>query len=257
MRSIDTHSHIQFPHYDADRGDAIQRAGDAGVSMICVGTDLGTSRSAIAISEKYPDVVLGATVGQHPTDTDGDFPESEFREIAQNKRVIAIGECGLDYYRVEDQESRIKQAEIFIRHLALASEIKKPLVIHCRKAFPDLISILEKNKNLLAPEMAGVIHFFSGTSEDATRLIDLGFYLGFGGVVTFTEEYHETIRNISLERMLSETDAPFVAPVPYRGRRNEPAFIVQTVQALADIRRESVEELSETLFSNAKKLFSV
>lgn len=257
MRVIDTHSHIQFPHYDADREDVIHRAGDVGISMICVGTDLETSKSAIATSQKHPDVVLGATVGQHPTDTDGEFPESEFREIAQHKRVIAVGECGLDYYRVENRESRIRQAEIFIRHIALASEFKKPLVIHCRKAFSDLISILEKNKYLLIPEGAGVIHFFSGTKDDAIRLIDLGFYLGFGGVVTFTEEYHETIRIIPLERMLSETDAPFVAPVPYRGRRNEPAFIVNTVKALADIRRESVEEFSEALFSNAKKLFLV
>lgn len=257
MRIIDTHSHIQFPQYDADRSDVMRRAEDAGVSMICVGTDLETSKSAIAVCEEYSGVVLGATVGQHPTDTDGGFLENEFREIARHKRVVAVGECGLDYYRVEDQQSRIRQAEIFIRHLALASEIKKPLVIHCRNAFPDLIQILTSNSSKLKTGQAGVIHFFSGTRDDAARLIDLGFYLGFGGVVTFTEEYHETIRNIPLERILSETDAPFVAPVPHRGQRNESAFIVHTVKALAAIREESVEEFSEALFSNAKKLFSV
>ena len=234
---IDSHAHVQFPAYSEDRGAVISRALDAGVWMVNIGTEDSTSRAAIELAEKYPEGVY-ATVGFHPghvgpnhhdewektAPSEEVFDIEKLRALAEHPKVVGVGECGLDYYRETSdkaQEIRKKQKEIFVAQINLAKELHKPLIIHCRDAFADLIRILSSYLLALSSQPAGVVHFFSGTVEDARKLIGLGFYLGFGGVVTFAKAYENVVREIPLERIVLETDAPYVAPVPYRGQRNE------------------------------------
>ncbi|MDO8600335.1 MAG: TatD family hydrolase [bacterium] len=281
---IDSHAHIQFPAYDEDREVVILRSREAGVhphtkdfgvgvKMIAVGTQVSTSEDAIRAAEQWPEDVVGATVGFHPNHLNAEwhhdkhelkeaeqetFYISKFRNIAAHSRVVAIGECGLDYYRIKEQEASIKEAQekVFIQQIVLAHEVKKPLIIHCRSAFSDLISVLQATSYQLQAR-AGVIHFFSGTIDDARKLMDFGFYLGFGGVITFAKEYEEVIRFAPLDRILLETDAPYVAPVPYRGKRNEPAYMVETAKKLAELKGVSPEEVAHQTTQNAVFLFSL
>ena len=272
---IDSHAHIQFPAYDEDRDAVVSRARDAGVGMVNVGTEVLTSRLAIEVAERYGEG-LWATAGFHPShlgaDThydpweleaknQGSFEPDAFRELARHPRVVAIGECGLDYYRGERGRGardsvRGRQIDIFQQHIELAKEVGKPLVIHCRQAFADLITILNSELRMLHSP-AGVIHFFSGSWDDAKRLMELGFFLGFGGVVTFAREYDDVVRQAPLDRILVETDAPYVAPVPYRGKRNEPAYIVETVKKIAELKGIDGDEVAAATTANAKQLFGL
>lgn len=273
---IDTHSHIQFPAYDEDRKDVIARAETAGVATIVIGTQISTSKEGIKIAIEYPRVVLGATAGFHPNHLAPDeffdaqelragikeeFDGNALRELAEDKHILGVGECGLDYYRLpKDPEVAAKieerQKEVFVSHIKIASEFKKPLVIHCRSAFQDLISLLVANNQWLGTT-PGVIHFFSGTADDARQLIDLGFYIAFGGVITFAKDYEEIVRFVPLERIVLETDAPYVTPAPYRGKRNESAYVIETAKKLAEIKNISLEEVAIKTTENAKKLFGL
>jgi TatD DNase family protein len=268
---IDSHSHIQFPAYDEDREAVIVRSRESGTRMIAVGTQASTSEDAVRIAEQYPDDVVGASVGFHPnhasqnTHHDSDelreaapeiFDIGRMRELARHSRVIAIGECGLDYYRIKNSELRIKQEEIFRRQIELALELQKPLIVHCRDAFTDLISILQTT-NYKLQTRAGVIHFFSGTTDNARALLDLGFYLGFGGVITFAAEYDEVVKYAPIDRILLETDAPYVAPAPFRGKRNEPAYVAETAKKLAELKKVSLEEVAQQTTQNAISLFGL
>lgn len=252
---IDTHSHIHFPEYDSDREQVILRARASRVRMIAVGTDIKSSENAISLASTYPMDILGATVGFHPTYNSEHFNFETLHVLVQKPHVVAVGECGLDYFRVEDETKRVLQRQIFIQQIHLAFEFKKPLIVHCRNAFSDLRSILREYKPFLLEGRSGIIHFFSGSHEDAEDLITLGFYLGFGGVATFTRDYDEVIQKAPIDRVLVETDAPYVAPVPYRGKRNEPAYIIETVRKIAEIREEPLEFLQTKLLENTKKLF--
>lgn len=270
---IDSHSHIQFPAYDKDREAVVLRSREARVKMIAVGTAMKTSEDAIRVAVQYPDDILGAAVGFHPghasenayhdTNESMDavreaFDIERLRELANHARVVAIGECGLDYYRIQGLEASIKetQEKIFIQQIELARELHKPLIVHCRSAFPDLIEIIVSHR-LSHVSGSGAIHFFSGTVDDARALLDLGFYLGFGGVITFAREYDEVIRYAPLNRILPETDAPYVAPVPYRGKRNEPAYVVEVAKKLAELKAVSPEEVAQQTTQNAVSLFGL
>lgn len=270
---IDSHCHIQFPAYDADRKAVIARALESGIGMVNVGTQFQTSIDAIALAEQYPEGVW-ATVGFHPNHVSGGtyhdpwelrgglpepFDIEKFRELARHPKVVAIGECGLDYYRIKNHESGImdRQREVFRQQIELAKEVPKPLVIHCRNAFRDLISILDSCFMIYDSRPAGVVHFFSGSWEDAEKLLELGFYLSFGGVITFAREYDEVIQKTPLERLLLETDAPYVAPAPYRGKRNEPAYVIEVAKKIAELRGVGFEEVSAITTANAKTLFSI
>lgn len=271
---FDVHTHVQFHAYKDDADAVVRRALDAGIWMVNVGTQQDMSLSAIAFAEKYPEGVY-ATVGLHPvhtgksyhdkdeigdnaafTDHGEEFDYNFYKKIATHPKVVAIGECGLDYYRIENQESRIKQENVFRQHIELAKGVKKPLMIHCRSAFSDLIRILVSDQvsNVRCP---GVVHFFSGTKDDAGKLLDLGFSFSFGGVLTFTRDYDEVVRHIPLERIVLETDAPYITPVPYRGRRNEPLYITEVAKKLAEIKNVSFEEVSLQTTKNAKKIFRI
>ncbi len=279
-RLFDVHTHTQFAAYKDDKGVVIQRALDAGVWMVNVGTQKDTSAAAVETAHQYAEGVY-ATVGLHPIHTDKSHHDKEelslpsealakeggfisrgeefdyayYKKLAADSKVVAIGECGLDYYRLEEQTKQ-KQFAVFEQQIALAGEVRKPLMIHCRNAFADLIEILNGHRSgLNAPP--GIIHFFIGTVDDAKKLLELGFSFSFGGVLTFARDYDDTVRYIPLDRIVLETDAPYITPVPYRGKRNEPAYAVETAKKLAELKDASYEEIAKQTFENARKIFNI
>ena len=243
---IDAHSHLNDKVYDADREAVIARMFEAGVKTITVGTDLEMSRKAILIAEKYD---MWATVGQHPSDNLNEvFDLTIYRKLCENPRVVAIGECGLDFHWEKTEEGRKRQIELFEKQIELAKEVGKPLMIHCREAYDYL------------PDFRGVIgnfHFFSGSIADAKKYLDRGFTFSFGGVITFTHDYDELVGYIPAGSLLLETDAPYVAPVPNRGKRNEPAYVTEVVKKIAEIRGISPEQVAEVTFATAKRVFAL
>lgn len=253
---FDTHTHVQFESYDSDREEVLARAREAGVWMVNVGTDLDSSRKAVALAGKEGEGIF-ASVGLHPNDVASDMDFTPFERLARDPHVVGIGETGLDYFRTPEKEKQELQKEIFLKHVALACAVKKPLIIHCRDAHPDLLAIM---KSASLPTIPGVMHFFGGTGawENLDAYLAMGFYISFAGVVTFSKYSHtEDIKRIPKERILVETDAPFVAPEPERGKRNEPAFVRFTVEKIAQIRGVSFDEMAAQTSHNARTLFSV
>jgi TatD DNase family protein len=258
---FDIHSHLNFPDFDRDREEVIERMKQAGVFTVVVGTDKKTSKTAIELAEQNEGIF--ASVGLHPTDKQNEpFDFDYYKNLAQHPKVVAIGECGLDYYRSQEarnpkSEIRNKQKDIFKKHIELAIESGKPLMIHCRGAHDEVIEILSGFHSQFSARQNGNIHFFSGTWQEAQRYFNLGFTISFAGVITFSRDYDEVIRNTPFEKLLIETDAPFVSPVPYRGRRNEPAYVAEAAKQIAKIRNISYEEVAETTTQNALKLFKI
>jgi TatD DNase family protein len=253
---FDIHTHLNFSDFDEDRGEAIKRCLDNDIWMINVGSDLASSKKAIEIAQGYKEGIY-ATVGLHPTDATEETPPSELKELAKNKKVVAIGECGLDYFHIKDESEREKQKKVFREQIELALELNKPLVIHCREAHDDLAKILNEYSDR---NLKGHLHFFGGEGawEKKDEYLKMGLSLSFTGVVTFPKYSHiEDLKNIPLDKIMIETDAPFVAPVPYRGQRNEPAYVVEVAKKLAEIKSISVEEVAETTTQNALKLFGI
>ncbi|MEK7630380.1 MAG: TatD family hydrolase [Patescibacteria group bacterium] len=288
LKFFDAHTHVNLAAFREDYKETITRAFSHGVGMVNVGTQKDTSLRAVEIAREFPGSVYAA-IGLHPVHVSKSFhDESElglgeaakaftsrgenfdydfYKKLASDPKVVAIGECGLDYFRVESSKLEVvrdKQKETFLKQIELSHEVKKPLMIHCRnapsansgQAFADLISTLSvmSHKLLVNP---GIIHFFSGTKEEAEKLVNLGFSFTFGGVITFARDYDEVIKTIPLDRILSETDAPYVTPEPYRGKRNEPSYVVEVVKKLAEIKGISVDEMADSILANAKKIFSI
>lgn len=311
IKFIDAHTHAQFAAFDEDRDAVIRRALDAGIVIVNVGTKKETSQSAVELARSYENVY--AAIGLHPihashSESDPEelkrveanpeegFDYEFYKKLASDDKVVAIGECGLDYavfareqcervqkralatprrdvgaseFSQEDiEEVKKKQKDIFVQQIQLAHEVKKPLMIHCRSAMDDLIEILITNYQLLITNRPGIMHFFSGTVSEAKKLLDMGFYFTFGGVITFpprlaersrgeagTRDYDEVVRVIPIDRILSETDAPYVAPAPYRGKRNEPAHVIEVVKKLAELKKVSVETMANKILENAQSVF--
>jgi TatD DNase family protein len=270
---FDSHTHTQFAVFKNNYKEVISRALSLKIGLINIGTQKETSLKAVNIALEFSNDPVYAAVGFHPIyagqilkdkDEIDDFNNLEnfkydyefYKNLAQNDKVVAIGECGLDYFRLKKDEDKIKQKEIFLNQMNLSFEIKKPLMIHCRNAFSDLIEILKQNKNLLS-QPAGVVHFFTGTIEDAKDLLNLGFYFTFGGVITLTRDYDEIIRFLPLDRILSETDAPYVTPLAYRGKINEPQYIPEIVKKLAEIKNIAPEELKAQIIKNNEEVFKI
>ena len=273
---FDVHTHAHFSAFEADSAKVIERAIDSGVWLANVGTQRDTSENAIKVAEGYREGVW-ATVGLHPTHTAQSYHDSKelgggesargftsrgetfdyefYKQLASHNKVVAIGECGLDYYRLSEETKKL-QKEIFIRHIELAKEAGKPLMVHCRNAFADLIEILTSNRELLN-DVPGIIHFMTGTKDDAKKLMKLGFSFSFGGVITFARDYDEVIRYVPNENILLETDAPCVAPVPYRGRRNEPSYVIEVAKKLGELKGISEEDIALKTTKNALKLFGL
>lgn len=272
---FDVHTHAQFAAFADDAGAVIQRALDAGVWMVNVGTQADTSKKAIELAKKYPEGVY-ATVGLHPIHTERSYHDKQelggtgkefesreeefnyeyYKNLSRYEKVVAIGECGLDYYRLS-KDTREKQRDAFEKQIQLSADVHKPLMIHCRQAFTDLIEILKTHNHTLNAGNSGIIHFFSGTMDDARTLLQLGFSFSFGGVLTFTSDYHEVVRYIPLDRIVLETDAPYVAPVPYRGKRNEPIYVREVAKKLAEVKNTDFETVAAQTFQNAKSIFGI
>jgi TatD DNase family protein len=268
----DTHCHLDFNKFDEDRQAVIQRAIQSGVGrMLVPSLDLDSSHSALRLAEAYPNVY--AAVGFHPTDLDK-FSENAFDElkkVADHAKVLAIGEIGIDYYWVKEREERAFQFEVLRRQLAWAASANKPVVIHMREeedawfaqASVDLLRILsEWHKELRAvdhplAEKPGVLHSFNGNLETAQKAITMNFYIGVTGPVTYknAEEKRNIIKQLPLDKLLIETDAPFLSPVPHRGKRNEPAFVSYIADKIAEIHRTTREQVAEMTAKNAAHLF--
>lgn len=267
---IDIHSHLNFTDFDKDREEIIARLKEEKIATITVGTTVADSKQAIALAKKHEN--LYATVGIHPTHawTDADFAELD--TLAAHPKVVAIGECGLDFYRLpkelgetEIQQIKMYQGQSFAKHIELALKHDKPLMIHCRAAYEEAYSILSAyktgpTKHEHADRLRGNFHFYAGNLEMAKKFIALGlpgFTISFDGPITFARDYDEVIRGVPLTALMSETDAPFAAPNPHRGRRNEPAYVKEIVAALAEIRGEPFETVQKAMVENARRVFDL
>jgi TatD DNase family protein len=257
MQLIDTHVHLDMSHFDDDREEVIARAKAAGVSpLITIGVTLETSRAAVQLADAHGEVY--AAVGIHPHDARNWDRETPFvlRDIAAHPKVVAIGEIGLDYYR--DFSPRDVQRRVFRQQLDLAGELGKPVIVHDREAHDDTLRILEAwTGERTTNASLGTLHCFSGDRRMAEQVIALGFYLGFDGPVTYKNArgLREMIGNLPVERLLVETDAPFLAPHPYRGKRNEPAYVPLIAEAIAAARGMAITALAEQMTANACSLF--
>ncbi|MEK7515760.1 MAG: TatD family hydrolase [Patescibacteria group bacterium] len=256
VKYVDAHCHIQFEQYREDDTELIERMREEGVAGIVVGVDAESSREAVVLAKEHEH--LFASVGLHPNRVGKEFFDSEiFRELAKNTKVVAIGECGLDYYRTAEANGEVKRRAL----IALAVKLNKPLIIHARPskgtmdAYTDLIGILEEAKSVHGENLRGDVHFFVGGAAEAEALVALGFTLSFTAVITFARDYDEIIRTMPLSSILSETDAPYVAPASRRGERNDPLAAIDVVAKIAEIRGEPLEVVRKTLLANAKRLF--
>ena len=256
---VDTHAHLDTAEFNEDRAETIARALDAGIgAIITVGTDLESSREAIALSEQYTEVYAAAGIQPHDVATIDQSDMARLREIAGHPDVVAIGETGLDFYR--DFSPREAQIQALKWHLALASELELPVIIHCRQAEEAMLNILhgwisEYGNSL--NHCRGVIHCFNSDRDTANEYLDMGFYLSLGGYIGYpsSASMHSVIRSIPENRLLVETDCPFLPPQEYRGKRNEPAYLPLTVKALASIREEKYEDIASATTRNAQQLF--
>ncbi|MDP3988930.1 MAG: TatD family hydrolase [bacterium] len=275
MEYIDIHTHLNLAAFNDDREEVLRRTHEGGVGIINVGTQYDTSKAAVEIARRCESGVY-ASVGLHPIHTTKSFHDEQelgdegkaftsrgeefsydaYKELAQQKSVVAIGECGLDYYRV-DASTKDAQVSAFVAQIALANEVNKPLMLHIRdggdcKAYHDALEILKSEARV-----RGNVHFFAGTTAIAKEFLDMGYTLSFTGVITFAPTYKDLVSYVPLSMMHAETDAPYVAPVPHRGKRNEPIFVKETVNKIAEIKREELSVVIEQLRNNARELFGV
>jgi len=250
---IDSHAHLEMKEFDRDREEVIRRARQAGVDFIVtVGTNLALSKKAIALTAKHENIY--ATVGVHPHDvakTDKSTFEA-LKELAHNPKVVAYGEIGLDFFRnISPPE---KQLDLFGRQLELAKELQLPVIIHDRDAHEQTLRIVSASG-----VRRGVFHCFSGDYDMAQQCINLGFYISVPGVVTYdkAKTIQDVARRVPLSSLLLETDAPYLAPIPHRGKRNESSFIIHTAKKVAELKGVSLEEVADATTKNAKSLFHI
>lgn len=282
---IDIHAHVNFKVFEEDRDLIVRRALDNETWFFNVGTQIDTSRTAVKMAHRYQEGVY-AVIGLHPIHTDISFHDKEelgeeglefssrgevfdkeaYRELLKDKKVVAIGECGLDYFHLKP-DSIEKQKKAFVEQIELAIEADKPLMIHIRNnyeakdrnAYVDALEILKQH-----PKARGVIHFFEGDLENAEDFIALGFLISFTGAITYPPrkngrncEYEKIIKSIPLDMILSDTDSPYMTPVPYRGKRNEPSYVREIVKKIAEIKGLPETEVAKAIIENAKKLFGI
>ena len=275
---IDTHCHIQFKGFADNRAEVIKRCHEKQVVLNIVGTQKETSKAAVALAEKNDNMY--ASIGIHPIhlfpthvdeeesgfrSREEDFAEKYYEELLKSGKVIGIGETGLDFYHLPKDISREKvlqkQKQVFLAQIAFARKYDLPLVIHCREAHPEMIEILQS----LNRKISGTMHCFAGNWTQAQKYLELGLYLGFTGVVTFPPkktnpqmqtELLEVVKKMPLDRILVETDSPYLAPQAYRGQRAEPWMAEEIIKKIAEIRQENIEKMSNIVFQNALNLFT-
>lgn len=253
---IDTHAHLTDDAFKNDVNEVLKKCKDKMVEKIITsGFDLASSKEAISFCEKHENVF--ASVGIYPEniyDFDSDV-ENKLFELARNEKVVAIGEIGLQY--TDNMPDKEKQKDAFLRQIKMAYTLKKPIVIHCRDAYGDTIEILEKNKQFLS--YGGTMHCFGGSVEIAQRLVSWGLYISVGGVSTFknAERLRGVLSEVPLEKILLETDCPYLTPAPFRGQRNDPSFIPIIAENLAKLKGATVEEVANITSQNARRLFNI
>lgn len=255
MELFDTHAHLHFPEFADDLEVVLARARAAGVRrLVTVGTDVQTSRAAIALAERDPDIF--ASVGIHPHEAgEARAPDIvELRRLAESPRVVAIGETGLDFFRNRSPSDAQEQA--FRWQLALSRELEKPVLVHCRDAHADVLAILADTDG---PRHGGIMHCFSGDVGIARRVLELGLLISIAGPVTYpnARALPDVVRFVPADHLVVETDCPYLPPQPYRGKRNEPAYVTITARRVAELRGESVEETAAQTSQNACRLFGV
>ncbi|OGZ29249.1 MAG: hypothetical protein A2931_03665 [Candidatus Niyogibacteria bacterium RIFCSPLOWO2_01_FULL_45_48] len=278
---IDSHAHLQFKAFDADRDEVIKRTLEGGVFCINVGTQKDTSRAAVELAEKHEG--FWAAVGLHPIHTEESFHDEQeisgsgvfksreevfdsdfYEKLAKHPKVVAIGECGFDYYRAMP-DSRKKQEDAFCSQVRLAKKIGKPIMLHCRPsqnpdksysddAYLDMFRVLKEEGG---NSVGGNVHFFVGSTDIAKKFLEIGFSFSFSGVITITNMYDEVVKFLPLDKILIETDSPYAAPIPYRGKRNEPPYVEEVAKRLAELHGKSFEEIAELTTQNAKKVFNL
>ena len=295
---FDIHSHLNFSDFNEDREEVIKKMSDEGMGAISVGIDLETSKEVVDLADKYDNIF--ATIGLHPTKTSSggfgpssggfgpssggfgpssggfgpssggfgpdareSFNKKNYKELVKNKKVVAIGECGLDYYRIKNNKSEIKntQKENLERQIQFALENDLPLMLHFRPsvktmdAYMDGLDILNSYAKNHGEKLRGNTHFFAGDLDTAGKFLNIGFTLSFTGVITFADNYDEIIKYTPLDMLMSETDCPFVAPFPFRGKRCEPLYIKEIVKRISEIKSIEYEKVEKTLVDNAFKIF--
>lgn len=270
---IDTHSHLNFNAYKGDFKAVIKTTLEESIWAINVGTKFETSEQAVKLAEMY-DEGMYAAIGLHPiyaaaefqkvkTDPEEgsflikeqEFNKDAYKKLAESKKVVAIGEIGLDYYYKPKTTAKLeqfkeKQKQVFLQQLDLAKELNLPVILHCRMAHDDVIEILATQ------QIKGVIHCFTGTQEQAQKYMDMGFYLGLNGII-FKFNIDEVIKNTPLDKILVETDCPYLTPPQEQGKRNEPIFIKHTIQKIAELKNISFEEVAKRTTENARTLFKI
>ena len=256
LEIIDSHAHLEYPQYDEDRDAVLQRARDAGVATIlAIGGAAGPDHLASALPFAESNDWIYATAGIHPHEaklaTDAHFAQLE--ELTRHPRILAIGEIGLDYYY--DHSPRDIQAQVFRRQLDIARATKKPIVIHCRDAWADCLAILDSHWR--SAGLGGFLHCFTGSLQEAQKGIEMGFLVSFTANITYpkNEPLRQTARQLPLDRILTETDSPYLAPQRVRGKRNEPAFVVEVAQTLASVRNSTAEEVAAATAANFRRFF--
>lgn len=257
MQLVDSHCHLDFNRFDDDRDAVVARAAAAGVTRIVVPTiDLDNCAAVLALSERYDGVF--AAVGVHPNSSAEWQPTDidHIRTLAQHPKVVAIGEIGVDYYW--DKSPKTTQHTAFAAQMALAAELDLPVIVHNREASEDTVALMAASP-LAGRERAGVLHSFSAEAHIARRALDLGFYIGFTGPLTYkkADDLRQIAQTVPLDRILIETDAPFLAPHPYRGKRNEPAYVVAVADRLAALHNLSLDRIAAITTANAERLFQL
>ncbi|MFH0819119.1 MAG: TatD family hydrolase [Patescibacteria group bacterium] len=273
---IDSHAHVNFKQFEKDRAEVIQRTLDKGIQMINVGSQYTTSERAVEIANENEKGIYAA-IGLHPIHLedqvyedliDGEkiefrtraekFDYDKYKQLAKDNKVVALGETGLDFYHIQskDKESILKlQKQTLAEHLNLACELNKPVILHCRDAYQEMLEFLQERNE----KINGVIHCYSGTYEQALQYMELGLYVGFTGIITFknAKDIQAVAKQIPIDRVLVETDCPYLAPEPYRGKRNEPSYVQFVADKIAELKNESKEMVYDITTSNTKKLFNL
>ena len=252
---IDTHAHLEMPQFDGDRDEVIKRTVESGISLIIdVGSDLKGSRTALELARRYD--FIYASAGIHPHEVKGVTIETykEIRELLSDPKVVAVGEIGLDYYK--DYSPRDIQQREFINQIRIAKEFKKPVIVHSRDAREDTLKILKDEK---VSEIGGIMHCFSGDEEMARRCMDMGFYISFAGPVTYpnADKLRKVVKSIPTNRLLTETDCPYLAPQQMRGKRNEPAYVRYVAEKIAEVKGLSLEDIERIIELNVYNLFRI
>jgi TatD DNase family protein len=256
IQYIDIHAHLTHEDYADDLDFVLERMREKGVACITIGTDLEDSKNAIKFAEENENIF--AVIGFHPIDTKHSSIEQleEFEKLLEHPKCVGVGEIGLDYFRPEDADNKDKQKEFFEKQIELAIKYDKPIMIHARNSMSDTLEILERYKRD-NPKLKVNFHFFNGDVALASKIYDLDFQVSFTGIITFAKELEETVKFVPFDKIMAETDSPFASPNPYRGKRNEPSYVIEVVKKIADTKGLDLEVCRKQILENSIEFFKL